>query len=73
MKHFHKPGAEKRSVVIVPPAQDGDWLSCRSTDEARSFLNLYPVEAMRAEAYPLPPRKSPVADGPSDPKLPFVD
>ncbi|MEX3816313.1 hypothetical protein AB3X96_39940 [Paraburkholderia sp. BR13439] len=73
MKRFHKPGAEKRSVVIVPPAQYGDWLSCGSTDEARSFLKLYPVEAMHAEPYPLPPRKLRVADRPGDPQLPLVD
>jgi putative SOS response-associated peptidase YedK len=57
MKRFHKPGDEKRSVVIVPPTEYGDWLSCRSVDEARSFLQLYPVEAMQAEPFPLPPRK----------------
>jgi putative SOS response-associated peptidase YedK len=57
MKRFHKPGAEKRSVVIVPPTEYADWLSCTSTDEARSFLRLYPVEAMHAEPSPLPPRK----------------
>jgi putative SOS response-associated peptidase YedK len=57
MKRFHKPGDEKRSVVIVPPNACENWLSCRSTDEARSFLNLYPAGEMVAEAYPLPPRK----------------
>ncbi|MEX3932529.1 SOS response-associated peptidase family protein [Paraburkholderia phymatum] len=57
MNRFHKPGDEKRSVVIVPPTEYGDWLYCRSTDEARSFLNLYPAEAMHAEPFPLPPRK----------------
>jgi putative SOS response-associated peptidase YedK len=58
MNRFHKPGDEKRSVVIVPPTEHADWLSCKSTDEACSFLNLYPVEAMHAEAFPLPPRKA---------------
>lgn len=57
MRRFHKPEAEKRSVVIVPTALYGDWLSCGSPDEARSFLQLYPAEAMQAEPYPLPPRK----------------
>lgn len=57
MKRFHKPGDEKRSVVIVPPAAYEDWLNAKSTDEARSFLNLYPASEMSAEAYPLPPRK----------------
>src|SRR5579859_125510 len=54
MKRFHKPGDEKRSVVIVPRTGYADWLSCKSTDEARSFLQLYPVEAMQAEPYPIP-------------------
>lgn len=57
MKRFHKPGDEKRSVVIVPRAAYEDWLSCSSTDEARSFLNLFPAACMHAEDYPLPPRK----------------
>ena len=56
MNRFHRPGSEKRSVVILPPDEYEPWLSCRSTDEARSFLRLYPAEAMSAEAYPLPPR-----------------
>jgi putative SOS response-associated peptidase YedK len=43
-KRFHMPGDEKRSVVIVPPDAYDDWLACRSTDEARSFLGLFPVD-----------------------------
>ena len=57
MKRFHKPGDEKRSVVIVAPDGYEDWLNCHSTDEARSFLRLFPAAAMSAEASPLPPRK----------------
>jgi putative SOS response-associated peptidase YedK len=57
MNRFHRPGDEKRSVVIVPTTEHANWLSCKSAVEARSFLRLYPVEAMHAEAYPLPPRK----------------
>ena len=57
MKRFHKPGDEKRSVVIVPPTAYENWLNCRGTDEARSFLNLYPADEMAAEAHPLPPGK----------------
>ncbi|TAM06405.1 MAG: hypothetical protein EPN70_06005 [Paraburkholderia sp.] len=59
MKRFHKPGDEKRSVVIIPPDGYEDWLSCRNPDEARSFLNLFPADEMAAEEYPLPPRKPP--------------
>lgn len=57
MNRFHKPGDEKRSVVIVPPSDYAGWLATQSIDEARSFLNLYPAEGMRAEPFPLPPRK----------------
>jgi len=57
MRRFHKPGAEKRSVIILRPDQWEDWLTSRSTDEARSFLNLYPADEMVAEAWPAPPRK----------------
>jgi hypothetical protein len=57
MSRFHKPGDEKRSVVIVPPTGYADWLACKSADEARSFLQLYPAEGMHAEAFPLPRRK----------------
>jgi hypothetical protein len=41
--------------MIRPNAYE-DWLSCRNTDEARSFLHLYPADEMDAEAFPLPPR-----------------
>jgi putative SOS response-associated peptidase YedK len=61
MRRFHKPGDEKRSVVIIPAGEYENWLACRSTDEARSFLNLFPADAMRAEADPAPPRKKAVA------------
>jgi putative SOS response-associated peptidase YedK len=63
MQRFHKPGAEKRSVVILRPEQYDDWLSCRTTDEARSFLNLFPADEMRSEPAPIPPRqRKPKAD-----------
>ncbi|SIO50405.1 Putative SOS response-associated peptidase YedK [Burkholderia sp. GAS332] len=57
MKRFHKPGAEKRSVVLLRPEEYGDWLGSSSTDEARSFLNLFPADEMLAEGAPKPPRR----------------
>jgi putative SOS response-associated peptidase YedK len=48
MKRFHKPGDEKRSVVIVPKSEYGAWLDCRDPELARSMLNLYPPELMKA-------------------------
>jgi putative SOS response-associated peptidase YedK len=57
MRRFHKPGAEKRSVVVLRPEQYDDWLGCRSTDEARSFLSLFPADEMAAVPAPIPPRR----------------
>lgn len=56
MSRFHKPGSEKRSVVIMPPAHYEDWLECRDPEVAWTFLRLTQPEEMRAEADPLPPR-----------------
>jgi putative SOS response-associated peptidase YedK len=57
MRRFHKSGAEKRSVVILRPEQYDDWLGCSTTDEARSFLNLFPTNEMAAAPAPIPPRR----------------
>ncbi|GAA0839732.1 MULTISPECIES: SOS response-associated peptidase [Cupriavidus] len=56
MKRFHKPGDEKRSVVLVPRADWDDWLACRDAERARTFLRLYPAESLIAEPAPMPPR-----------------
>lgn len=61
MKRFHRPDAEKRSVVIVPASDHDAWLASRNTDEAFSFLRLYPAGDMHAEPYPLPPRRAKAA------------
>jgi putative SOS response-associated peptidase YedK len=71
MNRFHKPGDEKRSVVILPASEYENWLACKSTDEARSFLQLYPADRMHAEPYPLPARKA-IAKPASD-TLPLND
>ncbi|WP_050462948.1 SOS response-associated peptidase family protein [Herbaspirillum autotrophicum] len=52
MRRFFKPGEEKRSLVIVPPAQYDAWLACRNPGTARSMLTLYPAEQMRTWAAP---------------------
>ena len=57
MKRFHKPGDEKRSLVIVPPEEWDSWLACRDPEMARSFLRHHPPELMAAVAAPLAPRK----------------
>jgi putative SOS response-associated peptidase YedK len=52
MKRFHKPGSEKRSVVIIKPADYDDWLGARSMDEARSFVTLPDASQMSVRAAP---------------------
>lgn len=67
MKRFQCPDAGKRFLVIVPREHHEGWLTSDSTDEAQSFLQTYPVDAMLVEPFPLPPRatskKSPEAKG----------
>ncbi|UDM53443.1 SOS response-associated peptidase [Cupriavidus sp. MP-37] len=52
LRRFHKPGDEKRSVVIVPRAQWDDWLACRDPEVARTFLKLLPADVLQAEPAP---------------------
>jgi putative SOS response-associated peptidase YedK len=54
MRRFHKPGDEKRSLVIVPASQYDDWLECAGTERARAYLNLYPAEMLVAVPAPKP-------------------
>ncbi|WP_374424981.1 SOS response-associated peptidase [Chromobacterium sp.] len=54
MRRMHKPGDEKRSLVILPPAQYPAWLACTEPELARTFLTLFPAELMTALDAPLP-------------------
>lgn len=65
MRRMHKPGDEKRSLVLLAEEEVGDWLACRDTELARSFLRHYPAEAMKAWPAPLAPRKPPPRTPPS--------
>lgn len=49
MKQFHKPGTEKRMLVILPPASYQDWLTA-STPEAAGFMRPYPAGQLAAVA-----------------------
>lgn len=53
MNRMHAPGKEKRSVVIVPRQQWDEWLACRDPEVARTFMTLFPAEAMATEAAPI--------------------
>jgi len=41
MSRFHKPGKEKRSIVVLPPNSYGAWLDARTDDEARAVFALF--------------------------------
>jgi putative SOS response-associated peptidase YedK len=53
LRRMHKPGAEKRSVVIIPEADWDNWLQCRNPELARSFLHLYPADRMTSTPDPV--------------------
>ncbi len=48
MRRMHKPGDEKRSLVILPRERYGDWLTCREPELARAMLAPFPAELMQA-------------------------
>ncbi|WP_311196993.1 SOS response-associated peptidase family protein [Rugamonas apoptosis] len=56
MRRFHKPGDEKRALVIVPQDEWDDWLECSDPEYARSFLRPYPADLMTSWEHPVPPR-----------------
>jgi putative SOS response-associated peptidase YedK len=53
MRHFHKPGDEKRSVVVLEPEDHEPWLHARTEAEARSLLQPFDPEAMLAIPAPV--------------------
>lgn len=59
MKRFHRPGEEKRMVVILRPEQYLPWLTC-GLAEAPGYFRRYGGE-LEASPLPLPPR-APRAD-----------
>lgn len=38
MRRFHKPGDEKRVLIIVAPDEYDAWLDCKEPEFARSFF-----------------------------------
>jgi len=54
MRRFHRPGDEKRSLVIIPRASFGAWLDCAEAELARAYFSLRPADEMRAVAAPKP-------------------
>ncbi|WP_258869166.1 SOS response-associated peptidase family protein [Burkholderia oklahomensis] len=48
MMHMHRLGDEKRSVVILRPADYDEWLHTKNTDVARLMHQTYPATEMLA-------------------------
>ena len=57
MRRFHKPGDEKRSLIVIAADEYDDWLRCRDPERARSYFQSFPPELMRAWFDPPPPRQ----------------
>ena len=55
MRRFHKPGDEKRSLVILHQDDYDAWLACRNPELARAYLQLFPAERMWAKPDPSKP------------------
>ncbi|AOJ31143.1 hypothetical protein WJ16_06230 [Burkholderia metallica] len=49
MGRMHKPGDEKRSVVILRPTDYDEWLHTTNVEAARGMLQIYPAGEMVAE------------------------
>jgi putative SOS response-associated peptidase YedK len=56
MGRFHRPGDEKRSLVVVPPERRAAWLHAR---DPREFLRDMPPDEFTSAPAPLPPRGTP--------------
>ena len=65
MRRMHKPGDEKRNLVLLEPEHYRDWLTCRDPEQARSWLTNYPAERMVAEPAPKT-KKAPPTPGTLD-------
>ena len=48
MKHFHKPGDEKRMVVVLPDGAYRDWLTM-PVEQTLAFMQPYPSDQLKAD------------------------
>ena len=54
MQRFHKPGDEKRSVVVLHEDDWKSWLEAEREEEVRAFLTPFDATMMNAVADPRP-------------------
>lgn len=57
MRQFHRPGDEKRSLVVIDDARIDDWLNA-PPDQARALLQPISFDAFCARPEPAPPRRA---------------
>lgn len=55
MKRFHRPGEEKRMVVILEEEEYDAWLDC-TPERAMGFMRQFPAERLVADVWPKPAR-----------------
>ncbi|WP_334033391.1 SOS response-associated peptidase [Burkholderia gladioli] len=48
MKHMHRPGDEKRSVVILRPEDHEEWLHSLNIEAARAMMTIFSADEMQA-------------------------
>ncbi|QWE97975.1 MULTISPECIES: SOS response-associated peptidase [unclassified Cupriavidus] len=58
LRRFHKPGSEKRAVVVLPKGDWDEWLHCRDPEVARTLLRLMPSDLLVAQPAPIPPKSA---------------
>lgn len=51
MRNYHRPGDEKRMVVILPNGSHHDWLNAKASD-SMDFMIQYPADRLLAEPRP---------------------
>lgn len=56
LRRMHKPGDEKRSLVIVPPDDYDAWLGCKDPELARTYLVQQAGEMLTGMPMPVPRR-----------------
>jgi putative SOS response-associated peptidase YedK len=57
MRQFHRPGEEKRSLVVVDDARIDDWLTA-APDQARALLKPVDPDVFSTRPEPAPPRRT---------------
>jgi putative SOS response-associated peptidase YedK len=56
MRRFHRPGEEKRSLVVIDEALAGAWLAA-TPEDALGLLRPMPADQFSAHEAPAPPRR----------------